>query len=134
MTYNEQLSARVNKLFNQYCSDVKIEDVSEILNDGNKLESVRAALKGAFSRAELMWNLLTDWHKGEYKAPWGFIVAVAAALLYLFCPLDVIPDCIIGLGYVDDIAVFGIVGKAFSQEIDDYLAWQNAKNGVKNVG
>ena len=31
------------------------------------------------------------------------------ALLYFICPYDVVPDFLLGLGWLDDLAVFGLV-------------------------
>ena len=37
------------------------------------------------------------------------LVCVAAALLYWVCPIDLLPDFITGIGWVDDL-IFGLIG------------------------
>ena len=45
---------------------------------------------------------------GRYPAlPQGVMTAVGAALLYWLMPLDLIPDPILALGFIDDAAILG---------------------------
>jgi|TARA_B100000749_G_scaffold123125_1_gene94231 uncharacterized membrane protein YkvA (DUF1232 family) len=52
------------------------------------------------------------------------IVAVTAALLYFVVPLDVIPDFLIGWGFIDDAAVVGYVMTMLAAEMDAFRRWQ----------
>ena len=52
------------------------------------------------------------------------LVAIVAAILYLISPLDVIPDFIPVVGYVDDAAVIAWVMKSIAEELKDFKMWE----------
>lgn len=52
------------------------------------------------------------------------LVAIVAAILYLISPLDVIPDFIPVVGYVDDAAVIAWVLKSIAEELKDFKMWE----------
>lgn len=39
---------------------------------------------------------------------WGSILFTVAGLLYLFSPIDIVPDMFFGFGQVDDVVVLGL--------------------------
>ena len=51
-------------------------------------------------------------------------IAIAGALAYVVLPIDIIPDFIPGVGFIDDIFVIGIVMKSISGEIDRFKSQQ----------
>ena len=50
-------------------------------------------------------------------------IAIAGALAYVVLPIDIIPDFIPGVGFIDDIFVVGIVMKSISDEIERYKSY-----------
>ena len=69
--------------------------------------------------------LVRSWMHGEYDGvSRQTIVAVTAALLYFVVPLDVIPDFLIGWGFIDDAAVVGYVMTMLATEMDAFRRWQ----------
>ena len=69
--------------------------------------------------------LVRSWMHGEYDGvSRQTIVAVTAALLYFVVPLDVIPDFLIGWGFIDDAAVVGYVMTMLAAEMDTFRRWQ----------
>ena len=52
------------------------------------------------------------------------IAAVVFALVYLIAPVDVIPDFLPLVGYVDDTAVFGLLLAGFKSDIGAYRRWK----------
>lgn len=44
-------------------------------------------------------------HDGKGDTSWNVICLLAAALLYLLCLVDAVPDAIPGLGWADDLTV-----------------------------
>ncbi|MCQ2377794.1 MAG: DUF1232 domain-containing protein [Victivallaceae bacterium] len=103
--------------------------------DGKKLDRVLRDEKTARGKAEnhlggffeefkLLWQLLKDYKSGAYRnVPWKFIAAVGFAIFYLVNPFDLVPDMLPGIGYVDDVSVFGLVLASFKSEIEKYKAW-----------
>ena len=65
---------------------------------------------------------------GRYPAlPQGVMTAVGAALLYWLMPLDLIPDPILALGFIDDAAILGWVLKRLSDDLVAFRSWEKAQ-------
>ncbi|MFY0643953.1 MAG: DUF1232 domain-containing protein [Bacteroidia bacterium] len=65
-------------------------------------------------------DLLQSWLKGQYKLSTRTIVYVIAGLLYFVNPLDLVPDFIVGLGFVDDAAILTLVLRSIRSEVSRY--------------
>ena len=76
----------------------------------------------------LMQALCLAWWRGEYRAvsPKA-LVTVVAGLLYFVSPLDAIPDWLLGVGFLDDIAVLGWVLKTVADELGRFKAWRDSQ-------
>lgn len=57
-----------------------------------------------FERIRLTYRLIRD----DDVPMWTKAAVPVIALLYLFLPIDLIPDVILGLGQIDDLSVLGI--------------------------
>ena len=74
--------------------------------------------------------LVRCWMRGEYDGvSHQTIVAVTAALLYFVVPLDVIPDFLIGWGFIDDASVVAYVMNVLAAEMDAFRRWQEGSVG-----
>jgi uncharacterized membrane protein YkvA (DUF1232 family) len=72
-------------------------------------------------------RLLDATVSGRYPAlPQGVMTAVGAALLYWLMPLDLIPDPILALGFIDDAAILGWVLKRLSDDLVAFRSWEKA--------
>lgn len=101
------------------------------------LQKARAKAQGIGSDGALreLWqslmtllNLLRAYASGEYRqVPLQKMLLIVAAILYLVTPIDVIPDFIVGVGYMDDAAVLAWVLKAVSAEVDAFRGWAAAR-------
>ncbi len=80
----------------------------------------------------LLQALCVAWWRGEYRAisPKA-LVTIVAGLLYFVSPLDAIPDWLLGVGFLDDIAVLGWVLKTVSDELDAFRAWRQRQSPEK---
>jgi len=76
----------------------------------------------------LLQGLCLAWWRGEYRAisPKA-LVTVVAGLLYFVSPLDAIPDWLVGVGFLDDIAVLGWVLKTVADELNRFKAWRDSQ-------
>ena len=73
-------------------------------------------------------RLLDATVSGRYPAlPQGVMTAVGAALLYWLMPLDLIPDPILALGFIDDAAILGWVLKRLSDDLLAFRSWEKAQ-------
>lgn len=76
----------------------------------------------------LMQALCLAWWRGEYRAVSPkTLVTVVAGLLYFVSPLDAIPDWLLGVGFLDDIAVLGWVLKTVADELGRFKAWRDSQ-------
>ncbi|GAB6067562.1 hypothetical protein JCM13664_08800 [Methylothermus subterraneus] len=72
-------------------------------------------------------ELIRDYRLGRYRnLPTWAIAAVAFGLLYLIDPLELVPDVIPVVGYVDDVAVIALILKLVKTELARYAAWKQA--------
>lgn len=73
-------------------------------------------------------RLLKAWLSGRYRrVSTSTLVAAVAAVLYFVLPLDLIPDFILGLGLVDDIAVIAWVLNQFRSELQQFCQWERSQ-------
>lgn len=80
----------------------------------------------------LLQALCVAWWRGEYRAvsPRA-LVTIVAGLLYFVSPLDAIPDWLLGVGLIDDIAVLAWVLKTVDDELSAFRAWRNRQSPEK---
>jgi len=81
-----------------------------------------------------MLRLLKAYAKGEYKeTPWRSLLMIIAAVIYFIMPVDFIPDFIVGIGLLDDVAVIGWTLAAVQADIDRFAAWEKPKAEAATV-
>jgi uncharacterized membrane protein YkvA (DUF1232 family) len=74
---------------------------------------------------KLLIALVKDYWSGEYRAiPWWAISAIVFTLLYVISPIDLIPDFIPVIGYLDDAAVVSVCLMLVEQELQTYKKWK----------
>lgn len=80
----------------------------------------------------LLQALCVAWWRGEYRAisPRA-LVSIVAGLLYFVSPLDAIPDWLLGVGFLDDIAVLAWVMKTVDDELAAFRAWRERQSPEK---
>lgn len=67
------------------------------------------------------YALLQDYVAGRYQAiPWSSIAAIVAALLYVLNPLDMIPDLLPFVGFIDDAGILAICWRMVQKDIEAY--------------
>jgi len=77
---------------------------------------------------KLLQSLCLAWWRGEYRAISAkALVTVVAGLLYFVSPIDAIPDWLLGVGLLDDIAVLGWVLKTVADELARFKAWRDSQ-------
>ena len=92
-----------------------------VARKGPKLGKMRDDLR-------LMQSLCLAWWRGEYRAiSTRALVTIVAGLLYFVSPIDAIPDWLLGVGFLDDIAVLGWVLKTVADELARFKAWRDSQ-------
>jgi len=118
-----------------YIRKTKKKDIEVVINKAPSAlqkfsKSAIGKMSGVFDDAETLYCMLRDWYMGRYEMPWKTVAAIAAALIYLINPLDLIPDFIPVVGYIDDAFVFGLCIKLIRKDLDRYRSL-NSKSGPK---
>lgn len=73
----------------------------------------------------IMVSLVRSFIKKEYRdIPIGSIIAITSALIYFVSPIDILPDSIPVLGYIDDAAVIGVCWKLVGSDVEEYVKWR----------
>jgi len=84
------------------------------------------ALLQLWNDIKLMVALIGDYVSGDYKeVPWNVIAAVTGAIIYFVSPIDVIPDFIPVIGYLDDAAVIALAVEFSRDDLNKYMIWKN---------
>lgn len=74
-------------------------------------------------------SMVRSYIKKEYtEIPIKTIVAVTSGILYVLAPIDLIPDVIPGIGFVDDIAVLTFVLTKVHEDVKEYREWKENNN------
>lgn len=104
------------------------DDVDNVIDNEdaiNKKFSGANTLSKYAELGKLMLAMLKDIKGGIYKnIPWFTIATIALALLYVLNPLDIIPDFIPGVGYIDDLAILSICIGWIESDLHRYLDWK----------
>ncbi len=98
----------------------------------------KKALKSLLDQGMTMIELVRDYVAGRYReVPYWAMGATALALFYVLSPVDVVPDFILGLGYLDDAVVVSFALRLIEKELDRYKQWrdrQQAAGAAKATG
>lgn len=82
-------------------------------------------LKSVTRDASTLVRLVSAFARGEYRrVPVRSIVYALGALLYFLSPVDLVPDFLPGIGYLDDVAIVVAVVEAITRDLDRFRAWE----------
>jgi len=104
------------------------EKAKETINEAfNKANTNKADFQSIWGQFQLLFALAKDYFNGTYKnISTKSIIAIVAALLYFLSPVDLIPDFILGLGFIDDVFIIGLVIKQVATDLEKYRLWKEA--------
>jgi len=112
---------------------------SVILNDKNKAsETIKEALgkavtnkgelEGVWAKMVLLFAIAKDYVNGDYtEIPKRSIVAILGGIIYFLSPIDIVPDFIPVLGFIDDVFVLNLVYKQVLKDLEKYKIWKDAQ-------
>lgn len=85
-------------------------------------------VKLAKTDLKLLQELLVAWVRGDYRGVSSqALVSVVAALLYFLSPVDLVPDWLLGVGFLDDLAVLAWVVRRWQSELDAFKLWRDGQ-------
>lgn len=100
-------------------------DIRRVHERARDIEDKLPKLRQWMGHAKLMLSLVVDYVKGRYReVPYWAISATALALLYVLNPVDVLPDLLPGIGFLDDATVVAFCLKLMERELDKYRQWK----------
>lgn len=74
---------------------------------------------------DLLLGLCLAWWRGEYRRLGSqTLLSIVAGLLYFLMPLDAVPDWLLGVGLLDDLAVLAWVLRTWDAELQAYRLWR----------
>ncbi|AEB57376.1 Uncharacterized conserved protein [Ectopseudomonas mendocina] len=111
----------------RFLRDGRLPELLRALGDKRTPQGQRFA---AFKEdLQLLRALSLAWFKGEYRQISNqALLMVVAALLYFIAPLDAIPDWLVGVGFVDDLAVLAWVMRTWHGELEVFRAWRDRQS------
>ncbi len=91
----------------------------------------RGGLKAIWGDLLALCRLIRAWSRGEYKSlPWKSLVLALAAVLYFLNPVDLSPDMIPGIGFIDDAAMVALVLNSIQGDLRRFLEWESTQRTV----
>lgn len=110
--------------------DDTIHEVNEKADEiGSKFHKQKA-LKSLLAQGMIMIDLVKDYATGRYReVPYWAMGATALALFYVLSPIDVIPDVIVGVGFLDDAVVVSFALRLIEKELERYKQWKGRQQG-----
>ncbi len=111
-------------------------EAEDLLKDKKKMENFLERLERKLSKIPFAGKYLSDvpvlislvkaYIDKEYtEIPIGSIIAVISSLIYLLSSIDIIPDVVPGIGFLDDAAVIATVYALIHDDIEEYRVWRD---------
>lgn len=116
-------------------------EAEDILKDEDKMERFLQKLEkklktvpaagNVLAYVPLMMSLVRSYVKKEYtEPPIASMISIVIALIYFLSPIDLIPDTIPGVGFIDDAVVIAGCLALVRTDLEDYKIWRK-ENGLE---
>jgi len=117
---------------------VILEDKSkagETIKDAlGKAVSNKGDLEGVWAKMILLFAVTKDYVNGDYtEIPKRSIIAILGGLVYFLSPIDVVPDFIPVLGFVDDVFILNLVYKQVLKDLEKYKVWKDNQDKIVSI-
>ena len=92
-------------------------------------------LGSAKAKLYAITRMLKAYASGRYKRiPLATVATFVGAVLYFLNPVDMIPDAVVGIGYLDDAALIIAAAESALAEISAFEAWERASGNTCERG
>jgi uncharacterized membrane protein YkvA (DUF1232 family) len=83
-------------------------------------------LSAVWTDLRTMLRLVLRWADASYqRVSWTPLVLIVGALIYFVTPVDVLPDTLGAVGFVDDVTVISTVVQHVRHELQRFRNWEN---------
>ena len=104
------------------------KDIEQVVEKSEEIEEkfkARGPLKRFIEDYRVLKELIRDYRGGRYRqALYGTIAAAVFALLYVFNPLDLLPDVLPVIGVLDDASVITACLMLIERDLGKYRNWK----------
>ncbi|MGD9637512.1 MAG: YkvA family protein [Alphaproteobacteria bacterium] len=126
---NQNYKEQINESFiKEQAASISNKDLEKALK--NKDEVINkvgdsSLLSEYIDDVKTMFDMVSCYWDNTYtEIPWSSIAAMVVALLYVFSPIDLIPDFIPIIGLADDAMVIMLCLKLVRDDIDTFRRWR----------
>ncbi|WP_153800276.1 YkvA family protein [Foetidibacter luteolus] len=78
-------------------------------------------LYGLIKNRKIVWQMMKDAFNGSYRFSFFTLAVLVLSLIYIFSPLDFLPDFIPFIGWIDDGVVIYFLSQRIVKEAERYL-------------
>ncbi|GAB4366836.1 MAG: DUF1232 domain-containing protein [Calditrichia bacterium] len=102
------------------------ERIKKILERAvEKAEQQKHRILDFWNEIQLLISMIRAYFSKEYtRIPWKTIVFALAAVIYFLNPLDIVPDLVPTLGFLDDATVMAFVVNALKEDLEEFKNFQ----------
>ena len=128
---------QINEIMNTFSND-DIRDIihgQEELPPPDQIDNLTGKAKEKLKGIKIFSDLIDDFltlirlvraytFRGYREVPLKSILAAVAAIIYFVNPVDLIPDFIPIIGYIDDAAVVGLALRFIHEDLENFRKWE----------
>ena len=103
------------------------KDIEKVVNKSEEIKKkfTGRSLGRFIEDAQLLISIVKDYWSGKYRqVPYGAVAAIVFTLIYVFNPLDLVPDILPIIGEVDDAAVVAACLMLVERDLYKYKDWK----------
>ncbi len=86
-----------------------------------KADEQKRKIQGFFDDLKALVEMVRAYFNKEYTAvPWKTIVFSLVAILYFLNPLDIVPDLLPGIGFIDDATLVAFIVTGIREDLEKF--------------
>ena len=133
-SFKKRKKQKINEEYvSEKATHITEEDIGKAFTESDTIKSkleANSRFDKFLSDAKIMLSLLKDYWKKDYTTiPWYAVSAIAFSLLYVLNPMDLAPDYIPFLGYMDDVTVLSFAVALVKKDLTAYEKWLDDGKG-----
>ncbi len=108
--------------------------VAQLLSKVNRHKSIATLGTEAIGKFKLLASLVYHFAKGNYiTIQTQSILIVVGVILYFISPIDLIPDFLPAVGYLDDLTLMAWLFSTIGSELDTFESWKKQYTKAETI-